>query len=255
MKYVLITGATSGIGLALARVFARKGFNIVMVSSSEKHLVRARRSINERFENISTEIIVQDLSVAGAAKRVYNKVSEMGIRIDILVNNAGYGLIGSSESIDMDKDEKMLYLNMITPTCLCKLFLKEMYKRGSGKILNIASTASFQPGPYNSTYFASKSYLYSYSRAIRYEAKERGVQVCTLCPGTTGTRFFQKEGINTPIWAMSVGKVAEYAVEGLENNKEVIIPGTWNKIFRIIPSTIKLKIISVMKSKGQEMAG
>ena len=159
MKYVLITGAASGIGLALARVFARKGFNIVMVSSSEKHLVRARKSMKERFEKVNTEIIVQDLSVAGAAKKVYNKVSEMGIKIDILVNNAGYGLIGSSESIDMDKDEKMLYLNIITPTCLCKLFLKEMYKRGQGKILNVASTASFQPGPYNSTYFASKSYL------------------------------------------------------------------------------------------------
>lgn len=250
MKYVLITGATSGIGLALARVFARKGFNIVMVSSSEKRLIRAQKSMKERFDRVKTEIIAQDLSVAGAAKKVYDKVSDMGIEIEILVNNAGYGLIGSSESIDMEKDERMLYLNMVTPTCLCKLFLKEMYKRGHGKILNVASTASFQPGPYNSTYFASKAYLYNYSRAIRYEAKDRGVQVCTLCPGTTGTRFFQKEGINTPVWAMSVGKVAEYAVEGLENDKEVIIPGTWNKVFRAIPSSLKLKVISIMKRNG-----
>ena len=166
-----------------------------------------------------------------------------------MVNNAGFGLAGPSEKIDVKNDEKLLYLNMTAPTILCKLFLRDMYKRRKGSILNVASTAAFQPGPYNATYFASKSYIYSYSRAIRYEAKRYGVSVCTLCPGTTRTKFFVKEGIKTPMWAMPAGKVAEYAIDGLEKDKAVIIPGNMNKIFKIIPSGVKLAAVAVMKNK------
>lgn len=247
MKYALVTGATSGIGLAISRVLMRKGYGIVMVSSSLKHLKEARRRMEERFPNIKVYIIEEDLSIKDSAIRLYNKVKNLGITVDILVNNAGFGLAGSSEKIDIKKDEKLLYLNMITPTILCKLFLRDMYKRKKGKILNVASTAAFQPGPYNSTYFASKSYLYSYSRAIRYEAKRHGVNVCTLCPGTTRTQFFQKEGVKTPIWAMPAGKVAEYAVDGLEKNRAVIIPGNIDKMLRIVPSGIKLIAVACIK--------
>lgn len=106
-------------------------------------------------------------------------------------------LLVVQKKIDENMDEKLLYLNMVTPTILCKLFLRDMYKKGRGKILNVASTAAFQPGPYNSTYFASKSYLYSYSRAIRYEAMEHGVNICTLCPGSTRTKFLKRRAENT----------------------------------------------------------
>ncbi|HBA97413.1 MAG TPA: short-chain dehydrogenase [Lachnospiraceae bacterium] len=247
MKYALVTGATSGIGIAISRVLARKGYGIVMVSSSLKHLKGAKRSMDERFPEIKAYIIEEDLSIKDSAIRLYNKVRELGVTIDILVNNAGFGLAGPAERIGIHDDEKLLYLNITAPTILCKLFLRDMYKRRNGSILNVASMASFQPGPYNSTYFASKSYLYSYSRAIRHEAKGHGVNVCTLCPGTTRTRFFKKEGIKTPVWAMPAGKVAEYAVDGLEKNKAVIIPGNINKILKAVPSGIKLAAVAYMK--------
>lgn len=247
MKYALVTGASSGIGIAISRVLARKGYGIIMVSSSEKRLQAAAKSMYERFSDIKIFTITEDLSKKNSAVSVYEKVKKMGLAVDILVNNAGFGIVGSTEEIDMEKDEQMLYLNMITPTCLCKLFLNDMYKIGKGKILNVASTGAFQPGPYNSTYFASKSYLYSYSRAIRYEAKRYGVSVCTLCPGTTKTEFFKKEGVKTPVWAMPAGKVAEYAIDGLERDKAVIVPGKMNKVFRMVPSEIKLAVIAGMK--------
>ncbi|MCX4327257.1 MAG: SDR family NAD(P)-dependent oxidoreductase [Lachnospiraceae bacterium] len=247
MRYVLVTGATSGIGIAISRVFARKGYGIVMVSSSQKHLMQAERNMAKRFPKTSIYTIEEDLSRKNSAQSLYNKVKEIGITIDILVNNAGKGLIGATEKININSDEELLYLNMVTPTILCKLFLRDMYKRKHGSILNVASTAAFQPGPYNSTYFASKAYLYSYSRAIRHEAAKHGVHVCTLCPGTTDTKFFEKEGIKTPAWAMSAVKVAEYAADGLCKNKPVIIPGKTNKLFSIIPSEIKLIAISLLK--------
>lgn len=244
MRYALVTGATSGIGIAMSRVLARKGYGIVMVSSSLRHLEEAKKSMGERFPRIKIYIIEEDLSVKDSSIRLYNKVKRLDITIDILVNNAGFGIVGSTEKIDIQKDEKLLNLNIITPTILCKLFLRDMYKRKKGSILNVASTAAFQPGPYNSTYFASKSYLYSYSMAIRYEAKRYGINVCTLCPGTTRTKFFKKEGLKTPIWAMPAGKVAEYAIDGLEKNKAVIIPGNINKALKLIPSKLKLVVIA-----------
>lgn len=247
MRYALVTGATGGIGIAISRVLARKGYGIVMVSSSQRHLVQAENNMKKRFPRTSIYTIKEDLSQKNSAKHLYNKIKEMGLVIDILVNNAGKGLIGTTEKIDIDKDEELLYLNMITPTLLCKMFLKDMYKRKRGSILNVASTAAFQPGSYNSTYFASKAYLYSYSRAIRHEAAIHGIKVCTLCPGTTVTKFFEKEGIKTPAWAMSAVKVAEYAVDGLEKNKAVIIPGRTNRIFRIIPAEIKLMAVALLK--------
>ncbi len=249
MKYALVTGATSGIGIAISRVLARKGYGIVMVSSSLKHLEEAKKSMDKRFPKVKVYIIEEDLGIKDSALRLYNKIKKLGITVDILVNNAGFGLAGPSEKIDVKNDEKLLYLNMTAPTILCKLFLRDMYKRRKGSILNVASTAAFQPGPYNATYFASKSYIYSYSRAIRYEAKRYGVSVCTLCPGTTRTKFFVKEGIKTPMWAMPAGKVAEYAIDGLEKDKAVIIPGNMNKIFKIIPSGVKLAAVAVMKNK------
>lgn len=250
MEYALVTGATSGIGIAVSRVLARKGYGIIMVSSSEKHLVQAQKSMAKRFPETKVYTIKEDLGQKNSAKNLYRKVKETGLTIDILVNNAGKGLIGTTDKICIKKDEELMYLNMVTPTILCKLFLRDMYKRKKGSILNVASTAAFQPGPYNSTYFASKAYIYSYSRAIRYEAARHGVNVCTLCPGTTDTKFFEKEGIKTPAWAMSAIKVAEYAIDGLEKNKAVIIPGKANKFFCIIPSELKLMAVAFLKKPG-----
>ena len=143
----------------------------------------------------------------------------------------------------------MLTLNMLAPVKLTKLFLQDMKKRGRGHILNVASTGAFQPGPYNSTYYASKAFLYSYSRAIHLELKEKGIIVSTLCPGTTGTKFFERAGAKTPAFAMSPRKVAEIAYRGMRKGKDVIVPGTVNQLLRLVPVNIKLAAVAKMKRK------
>lgn len=246
MKYVLITGGTSGIGFELARNFARDKYGIVIVSSNRERLEIAKYKLESEFEN-QILIYEQDLAKVGAAIELYNRMNTDGLHIDILVNNAGYGLVGPTEKIDFDDDENMMILNVVSLVELCKLFIADMYKHGHGKILNVASTGAFQPGPYTSTYFASKAFVRSYSRAIRYEAKKKGVQVCVLYPGATKTNFFSREGVNTPANAMSVEKVAVYAYKRLICNKETAIPGFINKFMQCFPVSIKMSFVAKMK--------
>jgi len=246
MKNVLITGGTSGIGLELAKCFAHDNYGIVIASSNRERLELIKNKLESEFVN-PVHIYKQDLSKIGAASELYNRMTADGIHINILVNNAGYGLVNPTEKIDLEADRNMMVLNVINLVELCKLFISDMYKQGDGKILNISSTGAFQPGPYTSTYFASKSFVLSYSRAIRYEAKKRGVQVCVLCPGATKTNFFTKEGVNTPTNAMSPEKVAAYAYKRLQHNKEISIPGFMNKIMQLFPINIKMSFVAKMK--------
>jgi len=246
MDNVLITGGTSGIGYALAKVFATNKYNVIIVSSNDERLKAAQQSLEDEF-SVPIKIYEQDLSQLGAAKELYSKVQSDNIDIDILVNNAGYGLVGRTEEIDFGKDEHMMVLNMISLAELCKLMLPDMYSRRHGKILNVSSTGAFQPGPFTATYFASKAFVLSYSRAIRYEAKDKGIQVCALCPGATKTNFFNSEGTKIPNSAMSAEEVANYAYKQLMNNKSVSISGFINKVMQAFPTNIKM--ISVAKMK------
>lgn len=248
MGYVLITGGTSGIGYALAEKFAKEHYNIVVAASNEQRLKETKEKLQKKYA-VTVEIYQQDLAKIGGAEELYHKIKQDNIEIDILVNNAGYGLIGATEEADMQKDRGLMILNMISLTELCKLFLQDMYKRKRGKILNIASTGAFQPGPYTATYYASKSYVLSYSRAIRQEAKKKGVQICTLCPGTTDTEFFHKTGRDTPKGAMSPKRTAEYAYGKLMRNKEVAVPGILNQFLRIIPVKIKIFFVALIKKE------
>jgi short-subunit dehydrogenase len=243
MKYVLITGGTSGIGYALAKIFADNHYGIVIVSGNAKKLKLAKDNLEKDF-NTDIRLIEQDLSKLGSAQKVYEQVRKMEIDISVLINNAGVGVVGSFEGINIEQDKNMLILNMITPAELCKLFLKDMYKKKDGKILNVASTGAFQPGPYTSTYYASKSFLLSLSKAIRYEAREKGVKVCVLCPGATKTEFFHRSGKEIPQGAMSADIVADYAYNKLMNNKEVIVPGIINKLMLFAPQRIRMLYIS-----------
>lgn len=246
MKNVLITGGTSGIGFALARVFLLNQYNVVLVSSNQKNLKVTKENLFKEF-NTNVIIVQQDLSEIGAAKRLYSSLQDKNISIDILVNNAGYGLVGPTEDIDFPEDENMMILNMITLVELCKLCLPYMYQNHYGKILNVSSTGAFQPGPYTATYFASKAFVLSYSQAIRFEAQKHGVQICTLCPGATKTNFFNREKTETPKTAMSSNAVAEYAYKQLIKNKAVFIPGFINRFMQLLPQ--KIKMLSVAKMK------
>lgn len=246
MKYVLITGGTSGIGLELAKKFAAEGYGIVIAASNEQKLKNAAHKLKKHY-SVPVHSYLQDLGIIGGAKALYENIKKDRLRISILVNNAGIGIIGATDTADFQKDESMMVLNMITPVELCKLFLQDMYRKKEGKILNICSTGAFQPGPYTSTYYAGKSFLLSYTRAIRQEAKVHGIQVCALCPGTTDTEFFVRAGKKTPFGAMSAKKVAEYGYRKLMQNKETAVPGILNKIFRIVPSSIKIFFVAMIK--------
>lgn len=245
MKYVLITGGTSGIGYALAEIFAKEGYAVVIAASDREQLEQTKENLKKYA--VPVHIYQQNLAETEGATELYKKIKQDNIEIDILVNNAGYGQIGATETVDFQKDRGLMVLNMISLTELCKLFLEDMYRRKQGKILNVASTGAFQPGPYTATYFASKSYVLSYSRAIRREAKAKGVQVCTLCPGTTKTEFFHKAGKETPKRAMSPKKTAEYAYRKLMKNREIIVPGLLNQALRLVPVRIKIFFVERMK--------
>lgn len=247
-KTVLITGGTSGIGYALAKKFVKEGYRVILVASGRERLARAKKMLDRTFQDASVEMICQDLSINEAAGRVYQEVARKRLSVDILVNNAGFGMTGEAVANDISREEKMLRLNIQTVTQLCELYLKEMYQKGSGKILNVASVGAFMPGPYTASYYASKAYVASYSRAVRYEAARKGVQVCTLYPGTTRTEFFDRAGAKTPFWAMSPDRVAETAYRGLMKNKEMILPGALNRLLRWVPVKIKLFLVAVLKN-------
>lgn len=246
MENVLITGGTGGIGYALARVFAANKYNIIIVSSNFENLQITQKKLQEEFP-VTVNIFEQDLSQRKAAETLYANIQAENIDVDILVNNAGYGLVGPTEQIDFCDDEKMMILNMLSLVELCKLFLPDMYKKQHGSILNISSTGVFQPGPFTSTYFASKAFVLSYSKAIRFEAQKHGVQVCTLCPGATKTDFFAREGVPLPKTSMSAEKVAEYAYRQLIKNKSVFIPGFINRVMQVLPTNIRMLGIAKMK--------
>lgn len=246
-KTVLITGATSGIGLALAAEFARQGYRLVLAASNQKRLKRAAVWLEKRYPTCVIAVISRDLSRPGAAVGLYRKIKESNITVDILVNNAGFGLVGEEISLPLAAERDMIRVNVAAVTELTHLFLREMSQRETGKILNVASVGAFQPGPYTAAYYATKAYVASYSRAIRREAKENGVQVSVLCPGSTKTAFFRRAGSHTPLWAMSARKVAKKAYRGLEKNREFIIPGIGNRMLLFVPEWFRLYGIAFLK--------
>jgi short-subunit dehydrogenase len=247
MRYALITGATSGIGYEIAKLFINAGWGVVLVSSSGEHLSGAHERLLKIRKDCRIITITQDLSERGAAEQLYQAVRSIGIDIDALVNDAGFGIIGAADNIPSNMEEKMMTLNMITPVQLCKAFIRDMYSRRSGMILNVASTGAFEPGPYNGSYYATKAFIYSYSRALAYEAREHGVKVCTLCPGTTRTGFFTRAGVKTPFIGMSPERVALAAFNGLMKGREVVIPGAFNFLGRFAPEAVKMHCVAKVK--------
>ncbi len=246
-KTVLVTGATSGIGLALSREFAGKGYRLVLSASGEDRLRKVAARLEREFPTSVIGAICQDLAEDGGGIGLYGQVRARNIAVDVLVNNAGFGLVGEEISLPLARERKMIGVNISAVTELTHLFLRDMCQRGGGKILNVASVGAFQPGPYTAAYYATKAYVVNYTRALRVEAKKYGVQACALCPGTTRTAFFEKAGSRVPIWAMSASKVARIAFRGLERNREVIVPGVVNRLLQCLPQRVKLWGIAMLK--------
>lgn len=232
-KTALITGASSGIGLELARIFASKGTNLVIVSRNVIELSKLKTELIEKHK-IYVEEIEKDLSVPGAAKEVFEEVKSLSFDVDYLVNNAGFGDYGLFYKSDREKQERMINVNILALTQLTRLFLPEMVERKNGRIMNVASTAAFQPGPLMSVYYASKSYVLFFSEAIANELEGTGVTVTALCPGPTKSGF--QKAANVELSKMmnansipTAERVAKYGYKAMMKGKRVAIHGLKNK--------------------------
>jgi short-subunit dehydrogenase len=250
MTTALITGASSGIGLELAKVHAAKGGNLVLVARNKTKLDELKASLEKQF-NIKVHTIGKDLSAPNAPQDVYNETTQLNIQIDYLINNAGFGDFGMFADSDWNKELQMLNLNITALTQFTKLYLQDMVKRRGGKIMNVASSAAFQPIPFMAVYAATKAYVLSFSEALANELADKGVRVTALCPGATESGFQAAAAMKES--ALFSGKkiptseeVAIYGYEAMLQDKTVAIHGWMNWLMvntvRFAPRSIVVKI-------------
>lgn len=246
----LITGASAGLGVDFAKAYAAKGHRLVLV---------ARRK--DRLDALSAElgnarVVAMDLGEPGAAGRLMADLASHGESVGTLINNAGFGLWGRFIKLDGKRQREMIDLNCGALVELCHAVLPDMLARGEGAILNVASTAAFQPGPGMATYFASKAFVLSFTEALHEEVKKQGIKVSALCPGPTATEFgevagFKSNGAVSAMTAKSLDVVAA-GIDGLERNKAVVIPGIGNKVgaqgHRFLPRSVLRKVTALVKS-------
>lgn len=226
-KIALITGASSGIGKELATIHAEKGGDMIIVARRQDKLTALQQELEAKY-NVKVTIIVKDLSVYGAAKELYDEVQELNIKIDYLLNNAGFGLRGKFHELSWERQQQMINLNMTALTELMYLFLPEMVKNNSGKILNTSSTASYMPGPLQAVYFATKAYVNFLGNAVSEELHDTNVTVTTLMPGATETEFAKTADMEkTDLFkkAVSARSVAEEGYEGMLKGKLNVVSG------------------------------
>ena len=253
-KWALITGASAGIGRELAELFAADHVNLVLVARDQARLNDFATELRSRH-HIETLVIVQDLSRPGAAAEVFAVVGARPVWA--LVNNAGFGAYGPFANSDLKRQSAMMQLNMTALVELTHLFLQPMLQRGEGRILNVASTAAFQPGPRVNVYYATKAFVYSFSYALADELEGTGVHVTTLCPGTTRTEFFERAGISMqrPWPMMEPRAVAEAGYHGLMRGSRVVIPGLANKLASFLAKRAPARLTSaVVKRIHQKRA-
>lgn len=250
---VLITGATSGIGYELSKIFASKGFNLILTGRNKEKLIEMKKDLT-LLNEINVLTYDCDLSNKENVLELFNYVKSLHLNIDILVNNAGAGFNGDFHSISFEKHLSTIDLNITALTSLTYLVLKEMKERKAGKILNIASTGAYQPGPHIGVYYATKAYVLSFSQALREEVKEYGISVTTLCPGATKTQFSKRAGKGDINIAMSAKKVGKLGYEGLMKNKAILIPGMLNKLLvflsKITPTSINAKVVKKIQRRA-----
>ena len=216
----LITGASSGIGLDMARYLATKKYELILVARDKEKLEKIQESLPTKVT-----IVVADLSNEQKVKELY--VLTKNEKIDILINNAGFGVFGYFTETDINKELEMIDTNIRAVHLLTKFFVKDMEKNNFGYILNVASSAAFQPGPLMATYYATKSYVYQLTEALYYEQKKKNtnVHVSVLCPGPVDTNFNNVAGVKFGVKPLKSSYVAKYAIDKMFKNKMLIIPG------------------------------
>jgi short-subunit dehydrogenase len=255
-RTALITGASQGIGLEFARICAREGYDLVLVARDKTRLKEIAQEL-ARKEHVEVKVIGLDLSKNDSVERLAKEFAKNTIEIDLLINNAGFGNLGEFTSTDLEKEHRMIQLNIVALTDLTKFFAKEMVKRKSGTILNVSSVAAFLPGPYMSVYYATKAYVLSLSLALAKEVEEHGVSVTTLCPGPTKSEFQQRAGMKNALLfksgMMDADEVAWAGYRGAMLGRKLVVPGIHNKLsvflIRFAPRSLLMRIVARLQKK------
>jgi uncharacterized protein len=251
----LITGASAGIGAALADEFARHGHVVVLVARREPQLQAVADAVEKRGHS-RPRVMTADLAQPGAADRIDAQLRAAGLEVQFLVNNAGFGLMGPATKLDRGEQLMIVDLNARALTELSLRFVDSM-ARHKGGILNVASVASFMPGPGMAVYHATKAYVLSFSEALHQELKPRGVRVTALCPGPVETEFQARAGMPSdyfpPMLARSAERVAREGYSGLMANRRVVVPGSHNRVAallpRLLPRGLMLSIMSLYRQR------
>jgi uncharacterized protein len=251
----LITGASSGIGLELARVFAAHRHDVVLVARSEARLQALAGEC--RVAGVRAHVIAADLTAASASRSIVDRLRELRLDVDILVNNAGYGVYGPFLETSLDAELGMIQVNIVALTELTKRLLPPMVERKQGRIMNVASTAAFLPGPLMAVYYATKAYVLSFSDAIGNELAGTGVTVTALCPGPTASGF--QAAANLEDSKLVAGKtlatareVAEAGYDAMMNGTAVFVPGVTNKLTTLMPRVLPRRAVAAIVRLVQE---
>jgi len=255
-KTALITGASGGIGYELALLLARDGFDCILVARSRDKLDELAARLESEFR-VKTLVVARDLSKPSAVDEIYEEVSAASLNVDVLVNNAGFPVFGLFAQTDLQVELEMLQVNVVALTALTKLFLRGMVERRAGRILNLASTAAFEPGPLMAVYYASKAYVLSFSEALANELQGTGVTVTALAPGPTRTGF-QKRGVMEDSRLVrgqiaDAKSVAAAGYRGMMRGKTIVIPGFSNKLIpwvvRVSPRGVVTRVVRRMQER------
>lgn len=255
----LITGASGGIGLELAKIHASKGGDLVLVARSEEKLIKLKNELEASY-GVKAEVITSDLSQPNAAKALFEKTQSLGLQIDTLINNAGFGGHGKFHERSLTDEHSMMQVNMVALTDLTHLYLKGMVERNKGQILNVSSTASFMPGPLQAVYYATKAFVTSFSQAVAEEVRDSHVTVTALCPGAVATGFVAAgnlEGVDVWKNAKSPRSVAECGYQAMDKGElvafnESSLQFLLNWIIPFLPRKLVLKISrQAMEKKGK----
>jgi short-subunit dehydrogenase len=236
-RTAIVTGASSGIGVEIARELAKRGHGVTLVARREGPLRELADEL-AASHSVRTEVVTADLSDLASREGLAGAIAERGLAVDVLVNNAGFSTMGAVHKSDPAREVSMLRTDIEAVAHLCSTFLPGMVGRGQGAVLNVASTAAFQPLPGQAGYAASKSFVLSYSQAVRAELKGTGVSVTTLCPGPVETGFANAAGMSDDVAGESLPKimwvsaeaVAKAAVDGMAHGRAVVIPGAANRL-------------------------
>jgi short-subunit dehydrogenase len=256
MPTALITGASTGIGREFAHLCARDGYDLILTARSRGRLDALGDEIRQKTGRTG-HVFARDLGDPAESERLYADTTGAGLNVDVLINNAGFGLVGRFWELDAREQVEMITLNVTAVTALARLYLPGMIARRSGGIVNVASTAAFQPGPLMAVYYATKAYVVSFSEALYNEAREYGVTVSCLCPGPTRTEFDKRAGASaTKLFssgrAMSAAIVAQVGWAGFKRGKHLVVAGRLNGVMAFLTRFAPVQFTASMARKFQE---